>query len=125
MKEPVRIIIELIFAALFAATLTFLFYHAIRPAAVHALAVNGPRSAARLRRREEVPRFTDPPRSSTQTTTPPRKRGFFASAGVRRDGSLVHKIHGPKPSDEGDRQGSPAVARVVVGKLARALAGRG
>ena len=41
-KERTRIIIELIFAALFAATLTFLFYHAIRPAAVHGHMDNGP-----------------------------------------------------------------------------------
>lgn len=43
MKEPVRITIELVFAAAFAATLTFLFYTNIRPAqAVHTSPGNGP-----------------------------------------------------------------------------------
>ena len=42
MKEPARIILELIFAAAFAATLTFLFYNHIRPSAVHASPGNGP-----------------------------------------------------------------------------------
>ena len=42
MKERTRIIIELAVAAAFAATLTFLFYHAIRPQAVHVQAVHGP-----------------------------------------------------------------------------------
>lgn len=43
MKDRTRIIIELIAAAAFAATLTFLFYHALRPAQpVHVQAVHGP-----------------------------------------------------------------------------------
>lgn len=43
MKEPVRIAVELVFAAAFAATLTFLFYTNIRPAqAVHVSPDNGP-----------------------------------------------------------------------------------
>ena len=46
MKERTRITIELVAAALFAATLTFLFYHDIRPAAVHVQAAYGAAAAA-------------------------------------------------------------------------------
>lgn len=42
MKERTRIIVELVVAAAFAATLTFLFYNAIRPAQVHGHTDNGP-----------------------------------------------------------------------------------
>ncbi|WP_163055327.1 hypothetical protein [Acidithiobacillus ferrooxidans] len=42
MKDRTRIAIELAVAAAFAATLTFLFYHAIRPQAVHGHTGNSP-----------------------------------------------------------------------------------
>ena len=47
MKERIRITIELVFAAAFAATLTFLFYNHIRPTqTVHAQAAYGAAAAA-------------------------------------------------------------------------------
>ncbi|MEB8515506.1 hypothetical protein, partial [Acidithiobacillus ferriphilus] len=60
--------------------------------------------------------------------TPPGQRGFLF-AGVRAMEVLSKPLAASKstarsPGNEGDRQGSPAVARVVVGKTARALAGR-